>query len=331
MNERKDILVYIESNPDGSAVDASLGLLSAASGIAAKRGGRTCALVIGGNCADAAASAAKYGAELVIEAEGEEYAVYSTEAYTAALCRAAEEFNAAVILLCSSLQGQDFGPRAACRLRVGIASDCTSVNVSEDGRIEWTRPSFSGSIQETVVCESVPQLATIRAGAFKKGEAGEAGAEYVKLEKLLGPEDIRTKLLEVIRGEGEETVDLAGADILVAGGMGMGGPEGIAELQALADALGGTIAASRAMVDEGWISSAYMVGQSGKTVAPKIYIACGISGAIQHVSGMRDSGLIIAINKDADAPIFKVADYGIVGNVHEILPLLTEAVKSLKA
>lgn len=195
----------------------------------------------------------------------------------------------------------------------------------------WTRPAFGGNLMATIICpDGRPQIGTCRPGVFKKQVPEESHAEILREDFHVPAEQIRTRLLEVIHETAEAVVDLEGADIIVSGGRGVGGPEGFCVVNDLACALGGVTGASRAAVDSGWIPYAHQVGQTGKTVAPKLYIACGISGAIQHLAGMSGSDCIVAVNKDPDAPIFQAAHYGIVGNLHEVLPLLTAEVKRLK-
>ena len=244
-----------------------------------------------------------------------------------------EKYGPTTLLIGATPDGRDMGPRLACRLKTGLTADCTGLDIDPDsGNVAWTRPAFGGNLMATILCpDHRPQIGTVRPGVFKKSAPGEAKAEVVREEFHVAPEQIRTELLEVIREAAGELVDLEGADIIVSGGRGVGGPEGFEPVKALADVLGATVGASRAAVDSGWISHAHQVGQTGKTVAPKLYIACGISGAIQHLAGMSGSDCIVAINKDPDAPIFDVADYGIVGNLFEVLPALTEEIKKLKA
>ena len=196
----------------------------------------------------------------------------------------------------------------------------------------WTRPAFGGNLMATIICPNHrPQIGTVRPGVFKKGDVTAANAEIVKEDIHVADDQIRTQVIELIKEMGGENVDLEGAEIIVSGGRGVGGPEGFDTIKALADTLGATVGASRAAVDAGWIAHAHQVGQTGKTVGPKLYIACGISGAIQHLAGMSGSDVVVAINKDPDAPIFDVADYGVVGNLFEVLPVLIDELKKARA
>lgn len=332
MEFTKDLWVYVETDKEGAAKNAGLELLNPGRMLADKQGGKLVAVVIGENVSEAVKAAGESGAEQTLVVEGPEYEAYSTDAYAAALCHLIEKYGPAAVIAGATLQGRDLTPRVAAHFETGVVSDCTALDLDESGNILCTRPAYSGSLFETVVCaERRPQLGTVRPGTFKKPEPVENKAEVVREEFHVAASDIRTKLLEVIQEAAGDIVDLEGADVVVSGGRGVGGQEGFAPLQALADVLGGVVGASRAAVDAGWISNSHQVGQTGKTVAPRLYIACGISGAIQHLAGMSGSDCIVAINKDADAPIFSVADYGIVGNLFEVLPLLTEEIRKLKA
>ena len=329
----KDLWVYVETKEDGSAKNVGLELLGPGRDLANKQGGRLVAVVIGSGAEQAVNDAAAHGADQVIVVDGPEYKNYTTDAYTAALYYLIEKYGPTTLLIGATPDGRDMGPRLACRIKTGLTADCTGLDIDPDsGNVAWTRPAFGGNLMATILCpDHRPQIGTVRPGVFKKSAPGDAKAEIIREEFHVAPEQIRTELLEVIREAAGELVDLEGADIIVSGGRGVGGPEGFAPVKALADVLGATVGASRAAVDSGWISHAHQVGQTGKTVAPKLYIACGISGAIQHLAGMSGSDCIVAINKDPDAPIFDVADYGIVGNLFEVLPALTEEIKKLKA
>lgn len=330
----KDLWVFVETNEDGTAKNVGMELLTVARGLADKQGGKLVGVVIGSGIDAAVKSAVAYGADTVIAVDGKEYAHYTTDAYAKAMYTLVEKYGPTSILIGATNTGRDLGPRLSCRLKTGLTADCTSLAIDEEsGNVAWTRPAFGGNLMATILCpDNRPQIGTIRPGVFKKGTPDEArSAEVIKEDIHVAPEEIRTELLEVIKEAAGEIVDLEGAEIIVSGGRGVGGPEGFKPIKELAEVLGATVGASRAAVDSGWISHSHQVGQTGKTVGPKLYIACGISGAIQHVAGMSSSKTIIAINKDETAPIFNVADYGVVGDLFEILPVLTAEIKKLKA
>ena len=329
----KDLWVYVETKEDGSAKNVGLELLGPGRDLADKQGGKLVAIVIGGGVDQAVNDASVQGADQVIVVDAPEFKDYTTDAYTAALYFLIEKYGPTTLLIGATPDGRDLGPRLACRLKTGLTADCTALDIDEEsGNVAWTRPAFGGNLMATILCpDHRPQIGTVRPGVFKKTPAAEPKAEIIREEFHVAPEQIRTELLEIIQETAGELVDLEGVDIIVSGGRGVGGPEGFAPVKELAEVLGATVGASRAAVDAGWISHAHQVGQTGKTVAPKLYIACGISGAIQHLAGMSGSDCIVAINKDPDAPIFDVADYGIVGNLFEVLPALTEELRKLKA
>ncbi|MBM6924712.1 electron transfer flavoprotein subunit alpha/FixB family protein, partial [Pseudoflavonifractor phocaeensis] len=310
-----------------------LELLTPGRDLADKQGGRLVGIVIGSGVDAAVSAASAQGADQVIVIDAPEFKDYTTDAYAAAMYYLVEKYGPTTLLIGATPDGRDMGPRLSCRLKTALTADCTGLDIDEEsGNVAWTRPAFGGNLMATILCpDHRPQIGTVRPGVFKKSAPVAPRAETIREEFHVAPEQIRTELLEVIKEAAGELVDLEGADIIVSGGRGVGGPEGFAPVRALAEALGATVGASRAAVDSGWISHAHQVGQTGKTVAPKLYIACGISGAIQHLAGMSGSDCIVAINKDPDAPIFDVADYGIVGNLFEVLPALTEEIKKLKA
>ena len=328
----KDLWVFIETKEDGSAQNVGLELLNPGRMLADKQGGALVAVVIGNNVEESVKAASSHGADKVIVVEGEEYQLYTTDAYATALCTLVEKYGPTSMMIGATPHGRDLGPRVSCRLQTGLTADCTALDIDEEsGNVAWTRPAFGGNLMATIICpDHRPQIGTVRPGVFKKSDPTEGKAEVIREDIHVAPDQIRTKLLESIKEAAGEMVDLEGAEIIVSGGRGVGGPEGFAPVKELADALGGVVGASRAAVDAGWIAHAHQVGQTGKTVGPKLYIACGISGAIQHVAGMSSSDCIVAINKDPDAPIFDIADYGLVGNLFEVLPLLTAEVKKLK-
>lgn len=329
----KNLWVFVETDRDGKAKNAGLELLNPGARLAKAQGGRLVAVVIGCNTDSAVKSAVAYGAEIVLVVDGEEYQQYTTDAYANAFCELVKKYGPESILIGATVNGRDLAPRISSRLGTGLTADCTSLEYDEEsGNIAWTRPAFGGNLMARILCpDHRPQIGTVRPGVFKKAEPNEAReAEIVREDIHVPAEEIRTRIIEVIREAAGEMVNLEEAEVIVSGGRGLGGPEKFAMLKELADALGGVVGASRAAVDAGWIPHAHQVGQTGKTVGPKLYIACGISGAIQHIAGMSGSKVIVAINKDADAPIFNVADYSIVGDLNEIVPILTEEVKKLK-
>ena len=329
----KDLWVFVETNTDGSAKNVGIELLTPGKMLAEKQGGKLVAVVIGYNVQEAVNAANMHGAQEILVVNGPEFQNYSTDAYTAVICQLVEKYGPTSMLIGATNNGRDLGPRCSCRLKTGLTADCTSLDIDEEsGNVAWTRPAFGGNLMATILCpDNRPQIGTVRPGVFKKSLETEPNAVIINENIHVDPKDIRTQILEVIKDMGDEKVDLEGAEIIVSGGRGVGGPEGFETIKALADVLGGTVGASRAAVDSGWISHAHQVGQTGKTVGPKVYIACGISGAIQHIAGMSSSDCIIAINKDPDAPIFGVADYGIVGNLFEVLPVLVEEIKKSRA
>ena len=329
----KDLWVFVETNPDGSAKNVGIELLTPGRELATAQGGKLVAVVIGDKPQAAIDDANTHGADEIIVVDGPEYKDYSTDAYTMALVYLIEKYGPTSMLIGATNNGRDLGPRVSCRVKTGLTADCTGLSIDEEsGNVVWTRPAFGGNLMANILCpDNRPQIGTVRPGVFKKCEPAEGKAVITNEEFHVAAEDIRTQILEVISEMGAEKVDLEGAEIIVSGGRGVGGPEGFETIKQLADTLGGVVGASRAAVDSGWIAHAHQVGQTGKTVGPKLYIACGISGAIQHVAGMSSSDVIVAINKDPDANIFNIADYGIVGNLFEVIPILVEEIQKARA
>ena len=251
--------------------------------------------------------------------------------YTKVISDLATERKPEVMFIGATFIGRDLGPRVAARLGTGLTADCTSLDVDPDTKfLLATRPAFGGNLMATIACEAHrPQMATVRPGVFEKNNNPSSEATIEKVEVNLKPEDIRTEIVEVHK-EQKEIADIAEANIIVSGGRGVGAKENFKLLEDLAEALGGTVGASRAAVDSGWREKDYQVGQTGKTVRPTIYIACGISGALQHLAGMQDSDYIIAINKDESAPIMKAADLAIVGDLNKVIPEIIAQAKAMK-
>ena len=275
---------------------------------------------------------ARYGADRVILVEDKALEVYTTEPYTHALTEVLAAYKPDIVLLGATAIGRDLAPRVAARLHTGLTADCTVLDIMEDGNLSMTRPAFGGNIMAQITCpDHRPQMATVRPGVMQRINPVEgAKAEIIKHE-VKGLETFRNiEIVDVIK-KVQKRMNIAEAKVLVAGGRGVGSAEGFAMLEELAEAFGGTIAASRACVDSGWVEKDRQVGQTGQTVRPNLYIACGISGAIQHLAGMEESDVIIAINSDSDAPIFSAADFGVVGDLRKVVPMLTEAVKGLMA
>lgn len=328
----KNIWVFIEAD-EGKVKSVGLELLNPGRILAEKAGEKLVAVILGKENDEAIEVIRQYGPDQIISVEEEEYEKYSFDAYTYAMTTLVEKYRPSAILIGATNNGRDFGPRLSCRLKTGLTADCTSLDYdAETGNVAWTRPAFGGNLMAVIMCPNTrPQIGTVRPGVFKKQVVDGKEPEIVK-ENIKVPEQmIRTKLIKCVREAVSGVMALEDAEVIVSGGRGMGGTENFKILEELAAVLGGAVGASRAAVDAGWIGHAHQVGQTGKTVGPKIYIACGISGAIQHLAGMSGSDCIIAINKDPEAPIFKVADYGIVGNLFEVLPVLTEEIKKAKA
>ena len=329
--EYKNLWVFIETE-EGKAKSVGFELLTPGRELADKQNEKLVAVVIGQNVEGVAKEAIAYGADEVLLVEGDEYYNYNTDTFAYALEELVKKYKPSTVLIGATNNGRDIGPRVACRLKTGLTADCTNLGIDEEsGNMAWTRPAFGGNLMATILCpNSRPQMGTVRPGVFKKSAKDEAKTgEIIREDIHLEADKIKTKLLERIK-EVSESVNLEEAEIIVSGGRGVGSAENFSYIRDLAEVLGGTVGASRAAVDAGWIPHAHQVGQTGKTVAPKIYIACGISGAIQHLAGMSGSDTIIAINKDEDAPIFEVADYGIVGDLFEVIPAFIEEIKKSK-
>ncbi len=306
----KGVWVFAEQR-DGELQKVALELLGKGREIADKLGVELTALLLGHkNIEEMTKELGAFGADKVLVCDNELLTHYSTDGYTKVINEVVNAKKPEILFIGASFIGRDLGPRVAGRLSTGLTADCTSLDVDpENNNLLMTRPAFGGNLMATIVCgDHRPQMSTVRPGVFEKLAKDENRAFQIeKFDVQLSASDIRTETIEVVKSV-KEMVDITEADIVVSGGRGVGCKENFALLQELADVMGGTLAGSRAAVDNGWVEKAVQVGQTGKTVRPTIYIACGISGAIQHLAGMQDSNYIIAINKDSDAPIMKAAD-----------------------
>ncbi|MDK0902344.1 electron transfer flavoprotein subunit alpha/FixB family protein [Clostridium perfringens] len=324
------VWVFAEQR-EGQLQKVSLELLGEGRKIADKLGSKLTALLIGNKVQNLVEDLSRHGADEVLVVDAPELEHYTTDGYTKAICELANAKKPNIIFIGATFIGRDLGPRVAARLETGLTADCTSLDVDvESGDLLATRPAFGGNLMATIVCpDHRPQMATVRPGVFEKLPLGENDATVENVEIKFNSNDIRTKIVEIIK-EHKDIVDISEANVLVAGGRGIGSEENFKMLKELAEVINGSIAASRAAVEKGWVDKDYQVGQTGKTVRPNIYVACGISGAIQHAAGMQDSDMIIAINKDANAPIMKIADYAIVGDVNKVVPEFIAQLKAMK-
>ncbi len=326
MADYKDVWVYVE-HKSGVFSPMSYELMGIGKKLAGDLGGELCALVVAENTDELAKEAGYYGASKVYAVDGAAFQMFRADAYAQAASSVIGKYKPDVVLYRATTQGADLSAACAAALETGLASDAIGLEIDADKTVKVTRAAFGGNFLVTVANKKTkPQMATVRPKVFPMSERDTSkSAEVVKESVAVSEDDLRTKVLQFMKSE--VAVNLVEADIIVSGGRGVGKPEGFKVLQDLANALGAALGASRAAVDSGWIPQEHQVGQTGKTVKPKIYIACGISGAIQHLAGMRTSDCIVAVNKDADAPIFKIASYGIVGDYNQVVPILIEEFK----
>lgn len=319
----KDVMVFCEQR-DGRVEKVSKELISKGRELANELECCVRALVLGHDMKDDLNELIHLGADEVILVDEKELAVYMTEPYTKAMVEVVLDRKPDVILVGASTIGRDLAPRVSARINTGLTADCTKLEVDEETKnLLMTRPAFGGNIMATIICpEHRPQMSTVRPGVMTLADVDTARKGVIsKVPVAFETADMNVEILEVVK-ETKTKVNIEDANILVSGGRGVGKPENMTSLENLALRLGGTVSASRAVVDAGWIDRNNQVGQTGKTVRPDLYFACGISGAIQHLAGMEESEFIVAINKDETAPIFDAADLGIVGDVHKVIPEL---------
>ena len=323
----------IAEQENGQLMNVTFELLGAAKELCAKLEEKCCAVLVTAAAGELPQQLIAAGADVVSVVEDAKYADYDTELYTDAICQLSKKYDPASIMFGATDDGRDLAPRVAARLHTGLCADCTALDVTDDKLVAWTRPALGGNICATIICDvNRPQMGTVRPKVFKPAEMDNNRTGEVI---AFTPEAGAVSRVELVKKEAlssENAVKIDEADMIAAGGRGFGSKENFDVLEQLAALFeNSAVAGTRAAIDEGWLTHSQQVGQSGKSVTPHIYFACGISGAIQHLSGMKDSDIIIAINKDAEAPIFTVAHYGIVGDVNVILPKLIEKIKAYKA
>ncbi|HSA77235.1 MAG TPA: electron transfer flavoprotein subunit alpha [Nitrospirota bacterium] len=326
----KGVWVFAEQHK-GSVATVALELLGEGRKLADKKKAKLSAVFIGHGIKDKAKELIAYGADIVYIADDPGLKDFNDDSYAAILMTLAKQHKPEIILAGATAIGRSFFPKVASALHTGLTADCTVLDIdTESGHLHQTRPAFGGNIMATIVSPNHrPQMATVRHKVMKPAPRNDSRTGDIIEVRYTHSGDLRTRVIKTIE-ELTETVNICEADIIVAGGRGLGGAKNFSMIEELAKALGGAVAATRGAVDEGWIPYSHQVGQTGKTVCPKLYIACGISGAIQHIAGMQSSEVIVAINKDPDAPIFNVATYGIVGDVHEVVPIMIKKIKELR-
>lgn len=345
LEEYKGVFIYAQQ-VDNEISSIAFELIGKAKELAADLGTDVTAVLLGHNVGNLVDSLAEYGADKVIVVDDPELETYRTEPYAHALASVINEYKPEIMLVGATAIGRDLGPTVSARVKTGLTADCTMLEIGDfplsvpegkedtqkHGQLLMTRPAFGGNTIATIACpDNRPQMATVRPGVMQKiAKIEGAKANVEEFNPGFTPDNKYVEIMEVVKSV-SETVDIMDAKILVSGGRGVGSAENFKILEDLAEALGGEVSCSRAVVDNGWKPKDLQVGQTGKTVRPQVYFAIGISGAIQHVAGMEESDLIIAINKDETAPIFDVADYGIVGDLNKIVPELTKQIKEAVA
>ena len=328
----RGVWVFIEQT-GGEAAKVSWELLCTGKTLAEALNVELCAVVVGDQVESLCTEAFAYGAAKVYLLDAPVYHHYRTEAYSQALCYLIDKYKPEIILMGATGVGRDLAGAVATVVKTGLTADCTGLDIDDHRNLMQTRPAFGGNIMATIMCDKFrPQMATVRPHVMPMPEYVANRSGEIILERFAPSEaEILVKVLEVIEdGSGQDKVDIAGANVIVSGGRGMMAKENFSILQELANELGGVVGASRSAVDAGWLPGDRQVGQTGKTVRPTMYVACGISGAIQHMVGMQDSDIIIAINRDPEAPIFQIAHYGIVGDLFQIVPEISARIRELR-
>lgn len=342
LEEYKGVFIYAQQ-VDNEISSIAFELIGKGKELAKDLGTDVTAVLLGSGVSNLVDSLAEYGADRVIVVDDPQLETYRTEPYAQALSAVIDEYKPEIILVGATAIGRDLGPTVSARVKTGLTADCTMLEIGDfplqavpgkeneqkHNQLLMTRPAFGGNTIATIACpDNRPQMATVRPGVMQKiAPVKGAKAEVIKFNPELKNNNKYVEIQDVVKAVGS-VENIMDAKILVSGGRGVGSKENFAMLKELADVLGGMVSCSRAVVENGWLAQDYQVGQTGKTVRPNVYFAIGISGAIQHVAGMEEADVIVAINKDADAPIFDVADYGLVGDLNKIVPMLTEALKA---
>ena len=323
----KNVYVFVEQR-EGVIQNVGLELLGKARELADALNEKVYAMLLGHDLTTQAQECIAYGADTVLRVDAPELATYVNEPYAQAIYQIIRDNKPSIVLIGATTIGRDLGPRLSARVETGLTADCTGLEISEDRDLLMTRPAFGGNLMATIICkEHRPQMSTVRPGVMRMGQRDENRKGTIEDVKInFDKSKFRVRVLETVK-QTKNLVDITEAHVLISGGRGVGNAEGFDMLRAMANTIGAEVSASRAMVDAGVLGHERQVGQTGKTVRPDLYFAMGISGAIQHLAGMEESEYIIAINKDKFAPIFNVADLGIVGDVRKIVPLLTEKLK----
>ena len=331
IKEYKNVWVFVE-HTEGEAATVSWELLGAGAKLASSLKVELCSVVIGDKVQHLCQDSFAYGATRVYLIDAPVFHYYRTETYNKAICYLVKKYKPEVLLMGATGLGRYLAGAVATKLNTGLTADCTGLDIDEKGYLLQTRPAFGGNIMATIFTERTrPQMSTVRPHVMLLPQKDTSRKGEIVIESMMiKEEDVATKVLEVVKDQRAEC-DLAAAEVIVSGGRGMSSGENFTLLQQLADELGGVVGCSRAVVEAGWMPAERQVGQTGKTVRPKIYIACGISGAIQHLVGMQSSDVIIAINQDKYAPIFEVATYGIVGDVFQVVPAIINNIRELRA
>ena len=326
----KNVYVFVEQR-EGVIQNVGLELLGKARELADALNEKVYAMLLGHDLTTQAQECIAYGADTVLRVDAPELATYVTEPYAQAIYQIIRDNKPSIVLIGATTIGRDLGPRLSARVETGLTADCTGLEISEERDLLMTRPAFGGNLMATIICkEHRPQMSTVRPGVMRMGQRDENRKGTIEDVKInFDKSKFRVRVLETVK-QTKNLVDITEAHVLISGGRGVGNAEGFDMLRAMANTIGAEVSASRAMVDAGVLGHERQVGQTGKTVRPDLYFAMGISGAIQHLAGMSSSDVIVAINKDPDAPIFDIADYGVVGDLFQILPALTNEIKKAR-